>query len=413
MKTIWIVNYYSNTPGKINNPRHYEFAKYLTNSGYYVRVFFADRRRMPQEDAVIPQGEKYVNKEYEGLKYTHIAAMPYVGNGIKRGVSIWKFAWRIFRLRKNFEKPDVILLNIHAPFDYPIVWCAKHLKAKFIAEAWDLWPDAFVRFGLMKAKSPVVKFFYRVEKAMYTKADKIIFTFEGGIDYLKAKEWLKGFGGKIDPAKVSYINNGVNLSLFKQYRRDYPTSDVDLLRDDIVKVVYIGSIRHVNRVRDLVQAAEILKDNNNIKFIIIGDGPDRPVLEQYCKDRGLENVLFKQRRVPFCEVADIVSHASINIMNYQKNFGRYGISSGKFFQYLAAGQPICCNVKFNYCEITRHNLGIADNLDTPQKYAASILELSKLSLPELNAMRERVRQVVRKFDLPKLSAELVNVIESL
>lgn len=413
MKTVWIVNYYTDIPERVSNPRHYEFARYLTSNGYRVRVFFADRKRVPEADAVIIRGKKYVEETHEGITYTRIAAMPYGESNVKRGISIWKFAWRVLRLRKRFERPDVILFNIHAPFDYPIVWCAKRLKAKLITEAWDLWPDSFVRFGLMSAGSPVVKFFYHVERKMYEKGDRIVFSFEGGIDYLKERGWLKGFGGKIEPEKISYINNGVNLDKFAKDRQEHPTQDADLRREDVVKVVYLGSVRLVNHVKDLIEAAEILKDNDRIKFVIIGDGQDRPMLEQYCEERHLGNVLFKQKRVPFCEVADIVSHASINVMNYQKNFGLFGVSSGKFFQYLAAGQPILCNVKLNYCEISRNQIGIAEDLDTPQKYADAILKLSRLSKEELGAMRGRIRQVAQKFDYGRLSAKLERVINEL
>lgn len=413
MKTVWIVNYYTDIPECVGNPRHYEFAKYLTGKGYFVRIFFADRKRVPEDGAVIRKGQKYVSEKHEGITYTRIAAMPYGENNIIRGISIWIFAWDILCLRKNFERPDVILFNIHAPFDYPIVWCARKLRAKLITEAWDLWPDSFVRFGLMSASSPIVKFFYHVERKMYEQGDRIIFTFEGGVDYLKERGWLVGYGGKISEDKISYINNGVNLATFAQYRKDYPTRDEDLLRNDIVKVVYLGSIRLVNHVKDLINAAEILKDNDKICFILIGNGPDRPILEKYCQDHNLHNVLFKQKHVPFCEVADIVSHASINVMNYQKDFGMYGVSSGKFAQYLAAGQPVLCNIKLNFCEITRNNLGIADNLNTPQKYADAILKLAQLTPADVDSMRERVKRTASKFDYPVLSEQLEAIVGNL
>lgn len=412
MKTVWIVNYYTNIPEKISNPRHYEFAKYLTGRGYFVRIFFADRKRIPEKDAIISRGRKFVNEEHEGIQYTRIAAMPYDGN-VKRGISIWKFAWTIFCLRRQFEVPDVILFNMHAPFDYPIVWTAKLLHSRLISECWDLWPEGFIIAGLLKANNPLVKLFYQIERLIYQKADAIVFTFEGGIEYLKVRGWLKGWGGNISPQKISYINNGVNLALFEEYRKKYPTTDVDLLRDDIIKVVYLGSIQLVNQVKDLIDAAEILKNKNNIKFIIIGDGSDRPMLEQYCKDRGINNVLFKQKHVPFCEVADIVSHASINVMNYQNYVGSYGISSGKMFLYFAAGQPICCNVKLNYCEITKNNLGIAINLDNPQKYAEAILTLSQLTVFERENIQKRMKDVVQKYDYSYLSSKIEKLIEQM
>lgn len=412
MKTVWIVNYYTDIPQRIENPRHYEFAKYLSERGYFVRVLYADRKRVPDEGAVIKKGQKFAIENYKGITYTRIATMAY-GSNIERGISIWKFAWRVLRLRNKFEKPDVILFNIHAPFDYPIVWCAKKIKSKLIIEAWDLWPDSFVRFGLISASNPLVKFFYHVERKMYESGDRIIFTFEGGKDYLKERGWLVGSGGKIPENKVVYINNGVDLATFYQCRRDYPTHDSDLLREDITKVVYLGSIRLVNHVKDLIDAAAILNSNDKIKFIIIGDGPSRSELEKFCHDHDLRNVMFKQKHVPFCEVADIVSHASINVMNYQKQFGLYGVSSGKFFQYLAAGQPILCNIKLNYCEITKNNIGVADDLNSPQKYAEAILKLAQLSSEELLSMRNRIMAVAEKYDYPKLSARMESVINDL
>ena len=78
MKNIWIVNYYTDTPGNVSNTRHYEFAKYLTAQGYQVRVFFADRKRKPERSADLYNGQKYYNEECENIKYTHIAVQPYM-----------------------------------------------------------------------------------------------------------------------------------------------------------------------------------------------------------------------------------------------------------------------------------------------------------------------------------------------
>ena len=96
LKTIWIVNYYTSTPSDSSNTRHYEFAKYLVSKGHDVRVFFGDMGWQKNVEQVIPEGMPYCNKEYEGLKYTHIRTMPYVGNGVKRGISIFKFAMDIY-----------------------------------------------------------------------------------------------------------------------------------------------------------------------------------------------------------------------------------------------------------------------------------------------------------------------------
>ena len=408
MKTLWYINYYTSLPELCSNPRSVELSKAAVAAGYKCRVFFADYKG----SFIKSNTDKFENRNIEGVDYTVIRAEPYKGN-IDRGISIFRWALSLKKFTKKLEeRPDVILWNIHAPFDYPVVWLAKGLKAKLIVEAWDLWPDSFVRFGLMKASSPITKFFYSVEKKMYEHGDAVIFTLEGGKDYLKERGWTTDSGGKIDTLKVYYINNGVNIEKFKRDCHKFPTEDPDLLDRSTFKVIYMGAIRLVNHVKTLIDAAAILKDRKNIKFFIYGDGPEREELVKYIQTNDIDNVIFKQKRVSFCCVADIVSHADLNIMNYQKGFGKYGVSSGKLFQYLAAGKPILCNISLNYDEITSNSIGIAEEMETPQEYAEAILRIANLSKDELETMQQRTLSTARKFDYNKLSAEFLKVVET-
>lgn len=408
MKTLWYINYYTSLPEQCGNPRSVELSKAAVAAGYKCRVFFADFK-----DCVIgSQTDMFENRDIEGVEYTVVRAKPYKGN-IDRGTSIFRWAMSLSKVAKELnERPDAIVWNIHAPFDYPVIWLAKKLKAKLIVEAWDLWPDSFVRFGLMKAKSPITKFFYSIEKKMYEHGDAVVFTLEGGKDYLKEQGWTKDSGGNIDTSKVYYINNGVNLEKFVSDCNRFPTEDPDLLDPSTFKVVYMGAIRLVNHVKTLIDAAALLKNHKSIKFLIYGDGSEREELIKYVQINGIDNVIFKDKHVDFCWVADIVSHADLNIMNYQKDFGKYGVSSGKQFQYLAAGKPILCNIRLNYDEITRNNIGIAEEMETPEEYAEAILRIANLPKDEIEGMRLRTQSTARKFDYKKLSAEFLKVVET-
>lgn len=411
MQKIWIVNYYSTPPDYVSNPRHLEFANHLRKAGYDVTIISSGYLR-DENINLVPENRKYFQVTYGEQKFIHIKVRHYKGNGIDRMFSIFQFAWRLFTCRKHFEKPDIILHNIHAPFDYPVSWCAKKLKAKYIVEAWDLWPDSFVRFGLISKNNPIVKAAYALERKLYEKADKIIFSFEGGPDYLRDRKWTSESGGKINPAKIFYINNGVNIEKFQQDIQQHQLPDQDLEDDNCFKVVYLGSIRLVNNIKQLVDAADILKTHSHIKFLIYGNGSDRDYLEQYCKDKKIDNVLFKEKRIPFQNVPYVLSRSSLNILNYQKDFGIYGVSSGKLFQYLASGKPILCNVKISYCEIEKHNLGIAENFETPREYASAILELYNLNIDNYSAMCKRVKEIANKYDYKELSSKLLSVLNS-
>ena len=411
MKTIWIVNYYTAPPQYISNARHLEFAKHLLSVGYKVRVFSAGYLRDNDID-LVPEDKKYINVDYDGVPFTHIKVRHYVGNGLNRMLSIMQFAWRLLRLRRHFEIPDVILHNMHAPFDYPIVLCARKLHARYIAEAWDLWPHYFVTFGLVSARNPIMKFAYGIEKRMYQAASDIVFSFEGGIDYLRERGWTTEGGGKIVPERVHYINNGIALKEFYANVEKYYRDDSDLNNNDKFKIVYLGSINLVNNVKKLIDAAAILQHNSKYSFLIYGNGSDREQLQQYCKKQGINNVIFKEMWIPLEEVAYVVSQSSLNIMNYQKGFADYGVSSGKMFQYMAAGKPILCNIRLNYSEICKNNIGIDRDLDTPEAYVEAIEEIANLPVEEYQAMCERAKEAAKQFDYDVLSEKLIQIIET-
>lgn len=406
-KRIWIVNYYTGTPEDVSNPRYVQFSHYFRQAGYEVITFNADHKSGPETPL-------FTQREYGEYPYVHVKAPHYEGNGLKRMYSIWMFAWRIFRHCKDFDRPDVILHNIHPPFDYPIVWAVKKLKCKYIAEAWDLWPEDFVTFGLVSRNNPILKLFFQVEKRLYEHADQIIFTFLGAFDYLKHKGWTTETGGKIDMSRVHYINNGVNIEMFDQDKIAYPRQDTDINRDDIFKIIYLGSISHANHVKTLIEAARLLQDDQRYQFFIYGDGADRVSLEQYVKDQEIRNVVFKECQIPFCEVAWVVSQATINVMNYNRGFGKFGVSSGKLFQYLAAGRPIICNVDIAYDDIiTDNHLGVAKNMDSATDLANEIKCLAEQPADEYNAMCQRVRKVAERFDYQKLATSELKIIDSI
>ena len=68
--------------------------------------------------------------------------------------------------------------------------------------------------------------------------------------------------------KVFYINNGVDLNDFEFNKSNYILEDEDLVNNNILKVIYLGSIRLANNIIELIKAAEIIQDKNNIKIII-------------------------------------------------------------------------------------------------------------------------------------------------
>ena len=136
-------------------------------------------------------------------------------------------------------------------------------------------------------------------------------------------------------------------------------------------------------------------------------------MEQYVKDNHIDNVVFKETRIPFEECAWVVSQATVNVMNYDKRFGKWGVSSGKMFQYLAAGKPILCNIDIAYDNVIKDNkLGASQSFETPESFVELIRQLAEQSKEDYNAMCERVRDVAKRFDYKVLATQELEVIKS-
>lgn len=409
---VWLVNYYAMPPKYESRLRTIKFAHYLKIYGYEVKIISSSFLHNTNIN-LITDNSKYLTKKYDDLNFIHIRTNSYKKNGISRLYSLFQFHFKLLLYKKELGQPDIIIHTVLPPFGNILYFAAKKLKAKYVTEVLDLWPDSLVDLGVIKKKNIILPYLYRTEKWIYSKSDAVVFSQEGGKDYIKDMKWDKEqHNGSIDLKKVFYINNGVDLKDFNYNSLNNVVEDEDLNDDTIKKVVYVGSIRLANNLMELIKAAEILRfQNTNIKFLLYGDGDDRASLESYCIDRNIKNVIFKQKWILPKFVPYILSKSTVNILNYHENFGKYGGSQSKLFQYIASGKPICSNLETMYCLINKYNLGIARKYNSSKDYADAIKSLSNLDKEALAQIKIRSESVVREFDYENLTKKLIQVIE--
>ncbi len=414
MKKVWLINPAAMPPKYEARIQTLKRAQYLRSHGFDVTIISGSYLHNTDINLIDDKSPfKFAEYEY-GQKFVHIRTSNYSSNGLARIYSILEFYFRLWWYASSFSKPDFISHIAAVPFGNITYFVAKKLKAKFIVDIVDLWPESFVAYGLVSKRNPLLKLAYWAEYWLYKKADILIFSMEGGKDYIKEKKWDIQQGGKIDINKVFYINNGVDLKDFDFNKINHKISDNDLENDNLFKVIYIGSIRLANNVMQLVQAAEHLKDISDIKFLIYGDGEDRVTLEQYCKEHKLENIVFKQKWVELKYVPYILSKSSLNILNYKpSSILRYGGSQSKSFQYMASGRPICANVKMNYCPIKKFNIGIGEEFKDSKEYADAILSFYKMEENEYNSICSNAREASENYDYKLLTERYVELINKI
>lgn len=406
-KTLWLINPYAMPPQKEQRIQTLKRAEYLIKNGYDVYIIGGSYLHNTDIN-LITDCRAFVEKEYDGIKFIHVRTTTYLNNPLLRIYSLIEFHLRLFKVAKSIKRPDVISLITTIPFSNLVYYLAKRLKAKLILDVVDLWPESFVALDLVSKYNPLMWIAYASEKWIYKKADAIIFSMEGGKDYIKEKKWDLDSGGPINLNKVTYINNGVDLNDFNYNKQNYKIEDEDLDNDDIFKIVYLGSIRLANGVELILDAAKNLEHIKDIKFLIYGDGPERANIQRRIKSTNVTNVILKDKWVELKYVPYILSKSSLNLMNYTKNpIFRYGGSQSKSFQYMASGKPICSNIEMGYCPVTKFNLGIAKNFESAEEYANAILSIYSLSKNKYMEICNNALMASKEYDYEYLTNEYI------
>jgi len=402
VKTIWILNHYA----KLGEGRHYKFAENLVKRGYNVKIFAASSIHNTDKNR-ISDSKKYISESKDGVNCIYIKARNYIGNGKQRVLNMIDYAIGLLSVSKELdkEKPNIII----ASSVHPLTWLAgyrlaKRYNAKFIAETRDLWPETLIAMGRIKRNSIPAKILYAIEKFIYKKADRLIFTFGGGKDYVRS------IG--LDASKVRYINNGIDLDKFNKNKEMQIYKDVDLDDDSTFKILYTGAMGQANALTYLVQSAKVLKDKNmsDIKFILFGDGYQKPKLEEYVNDNRLENVIFKGR-VDKKHIPNILSKSNLNIITGQYIYlYKYGLSPNKMFDYFASGKPILSNNECGYDMLEKYNCGITVKGDSPEALAEGILKFYNMPKEEYDKYCQNALKAAKDFDFKVLTDKLEEVI---
>jgi glycosyltransferase involved in cell wall biosynthesis len=413
-KNIWIWNHYATDMFKNHGGRHYWFSENLIQEGYQPTIFCASTLHNANEE-MDTKGKRFLIEPLNKIPFVFIKTPPYKGNGRERILNMFTFYRNLFPVAKEYAsiygKPDIILASSVHPLTLVAgIQTAKKFGVPCICEIRDLWPETLVAYGSLKKKSLLAKLLYLGEKWIYKKADRLIFTMEGGKDYV-----LKTYKNKIDVSKITYINNGTDLEIFNKQKEREIFEDEDLNDENHFKVIYAGSLGEANSPMDIVQAASIIQERGykRIKFIIFGGGILLNILKKYCLEHNLDNVRFKGR-VHKKYIPYILSKSDLNIFTgKQLGLYQYGLSLNKIFDYMASGKPIISNVGCGYDNLGKYQCGSTIKGSDFKELANGIIRFYNMPKEEYDNYRENARMASLDFDFKKLTQSLIDVIESL
>lgn len=265
MKILIITQYYPPETGLTQN-RLSDLAIRISNQGHEVSVLTA----MPN----YPHNKIY--KEYRGKFFKHETLQQisvyrswiFVGKSrsvIARLLNYFSFVISsFFHGLLRIKKQDYILCESPPLFLGITGWLLSVFKgAKFIFNVSDLWPESAEKLGVITNKL-LLKPAEKLELFLYRKAYLITGQTQGIVSNIQSRTKDK---------TIHWLPNGFSdeLSLFDfpegQWREKWKIPATNFL------LGYIGIIGYAQGLEIIIEAADLLKSNSEITFVIAGDGP--------------------------------------------------------------------------------------------------------------------------------------------
>ena len=162
-------------------------------------------------------------------------------------------------------------------------WVVSLLRRRpFLFEIRDLWPEFAIDMGVL-TNPLLIRASRWLESFLYSRAAHLLVNSPAYRDYLLKRG--------IPEPKIRFIPNGVDTSMF-----DPEADGVSIRRefglDDKFVITYAGALGPANDIDTVLRAARRLKESRGIHFLAVGDGKERPRLENIAHKWNLENVIF-------------------------------------------------------------------------------------------------------------------------
>ena len=224
---------------------------------------------------------------------------------------------------------DLVMGTSPPIFQAVSAWLVAALRRKpFLLEIRDLWPEFAIAMGVLR--NPVLIRLSRwLESFLYRRADHLLVNSPAYRDYL--------IGKGMPQAKITLIPNGVDPAMFDPKASGEEVRKEFKLNRHFV-VTYAGALGLANDLPTLLRAAVRLREQPHLRFLLVGDGKERPNLERMAADLALPNVTFTGAR-PKSQMAAFLaaSDACVAILRDTPMFKT--TYPNKVFDYMAAGRP--------------------------------------------------------------------------
>jgi len=307
------------------------------------------------------------------------------------------------KLRK--KKYDFVFSFATSPLtsSIPAIYFAKIKLCKSIIWVLDLWPDILLELEIFKEKDFFYKIIRNISISIYNKFDVILvqsYSFEKKIKkYTKKKIFFSYF-----PSWPEAFPFTIKDNILERYKDD-----------NLFKIVFTGNIGEAQNFDNLLKAAEILKNQKDIMWIIVGGGRKLNEIQNFLETEKITNFILEGQKdiseiYTFHQIADVV------LMSLKGTEFISCTIPGKLSTYLNSKKFILGFAKGESKKIIEETkTGISVDPNKPQELAEKILFLKNNREYMNNILKNNLgkKYLETHFDKKKNLENLYQIINEL
>lgn len=399
---IWYVSKYVSPPGKgAVGSRGYFLMKELALMGHNIALIISNSNHLAEP---LELKHNYLIQEVDGMQLCWVRTMKYTtAKSLRRILSWIHFEWRLLWLPKQqLPAPDVVVVSSLSLLTVLTgMWLRVRYKCRFVFEVRDIWPLTLTEEGGFSSTNPFVKVLGVIEYLGYRYADAIVGTMPNLSEHVNQ---VLGH-----PKKTYCIPMGVDV-----YTPDYPKNlplnfEASYFPSEKFIIAHVGSIGIANALETFFNCAEIMKEEPNIHFLVIGNGDLRDSFQ--LKYSYLSNLTFVPS-VPKDTVQPVLARCNLLYFSvHDSKVWNYGQSLNKVIDYMIAGKPVLASYSGYPSMINEANCGTFVPAGDVDALKREIIRYYNMSRDERHELGSRGRVwLMQNRPYKKLAMKYINIL---
>ena len=404
MKLLILTQYYPPEIGAPQNRLH-ELAVRLKAAGMEIDVLTALPNYPRMEIMNGYENRKNRYEEIDGIPIHRSWIYVTKSKGIfSRLLIYFSFVWSSYWKGRKMKKYDYLLVESPPLFlGYSAMALSKKLNAKLIFNVSDLWPESAEKLGIITNKI-ALNLAYKLEAKCYKQAFLITGQTRGIVDDICSR-----FPDK----KVYWLPNGVDVSFYNPSQiQPGNFRDINGFSKEEILFFYGGIIGHAQGLEVILNAANLLRENSKIQFILQGSGPEKEMLLELKKTLKLNNVHFLEP-VSKKEMPSILKSIDVALVPLKNLTLFKGAIPSKVFEALAMEVPLLLGVDGEARNhfIEKGKAGLFFQPENADELAKKALFLAENLVERLEMGKNARRYVTENFDREKIANDFMRQLE--